>query len=265
MKRFAAAGALAAVVFAAGAAAQDGRAVTLDVRGGTLSGVMFVPAKTPAPAVIVLHTKGEGKFEPADEKYAAALSAEGFVAVALNYLDVIGNSKLWSPKIDHEIAHVVDELGKRPEVGGKPVGIVGFSLGAHGILVSALDPNVKALVVYYGDYDLRKAKGIHFPPEVKMPIDVAAEVNAPLLMLHGESDNEIPVQLARDMEAALKAAGKTSKLVVYPGAYHRFDRGPNARMRGNTTREGYVYQYDEAATRDAWTQALEWLRKYLGA
>ncbi len=263
LARLSAAWALAAAC-SAHAAPPAGQPVTFDVTGGTLSGVMFVPAKTPAPAVIELHTKGRGKFEPADEEYAKALAGEGYVAVALNYLDVVGNRKLWSPAIDHEIAHVVDELKARPEVGGKPVGIVGFSLGAHGILVSALNPNVKAVVVYYGDYDLRKAKGIHFPPSIKMPVDVAAQVSAPVLMLHGASDNEVPVAIARDMEAALKAAGKTVKLVVYPGAYHRFDRGAPAFMQGTVSRDGYIYQYDEAATRDAWKRTREWLRKYLG-
>ena len=69
---------------------------------------------------------------------------------------------------------------------------------------------------------------------------------------------------ARDMEAALKAAGKTVKLVVYPGAYHRFDRGAPAFMQVTVSRDGYIYQYDEAATRDAWKRTREWLRKYLG-
>lgn len=258
--------ALAFAAFVSPAFAQSRQSVAFAVDGGSMSGVMFVPAKTPAPAVIVLHTKGPtGKFEPADEKYAEALAAEGFVAVAVNYLDVAGSAKLWSPAIDAELSQVVDRLGKRPEVAGKPVGMVGFSLGTHAVLVSALNPAVKAVVVYYGDYDLRTAKGLKFPPNVKMPIDVAAQVNAPLLMLHGASDNEIPPDNAREMEAALKAAGKTEELVMYPGAYHRFDRGAPARMHGDRSRDGYIYRYDEAAARDAWRRTLAWLRAHLGS
>lgn len=264
LSRLAVAAVMTATLQVSQAAAQDRQTVVFPVEGGTLSGVMFVPEKTPAPAVIVLHTKGAGKFEPADASYAEALAREGFLAVTVNYLDVVGNRKLWSPAIDRELSQVVDLLRERPEVANNPVGIVGFSLGAHGILVSALNPAVKAVAVYYGDYDLRKAKGLSFGPEVKMPIDVAAQVNAPVLMLHGERDDEIPVENARDMDAALKATGKKAELVVYPGAYHRFDRGPAGRMRGDRTREGYTYRYDDAATKDAWRRMVDWFRANLG-
>jgi len=53
------------------------------------------------------------------------------------------------------------------------------------------------------------------------------------------------------------------ELVVYPGAYHRFDRGPTARMSGNRTRDGFIYQYDEAAAKDAWKRTIGWFHTYL--
>jgi carboxymethylenebutenolidase len=239
----------------------NGMTISFPIAGGAMSGVMFVPAGTPAPVVVVLHTKGIA-VEPADVKFAEALSKEGFVAVAVNYLEGAGG-KLWAPTIDERLSQVIDLLRERPEVGGRPVGVVGFSLGAHGILVSALNPSVKAVVVYYGAYDPRRAKGKHFGPAVKLPIDVAAGVNAAVLMLHGMLDNEVPVQVARDMEAALKSAGKKVELVVYPEAYHRFDRGPTARMSGNRTKDGFIYQYDEAAAKDAWKRTIGWFQAYL--
>ena len=233
------------------------------VKGGKLSAAMFTPAKTPAPAVIVLHPKTGAGHEQADEAYAQALAGEGFVGIVVDYL-ALADGKLWSPKIDAELSHVVDLLHDRPETRGEPVGIVGFSLGAHGILVSARNPAVKAVVVYYGAYDVRKAKGLHLPPAVKLPVDVAAKVSAPVLLLHGAEDNEIPVDNAREMEAALKAAGKRVTLMVYPGAYHRFDRGPTATMDGDTNRQGYIYRYDQAATKDAWRRSVAFLRANLG-
>ena len=256
---------IAAIALALPAFAQCRQSITFPVAGGALSAMMFVPATTPAPAVVVLHTKTfTNTFEPADEKFAEALAGEGFVAVALNYLDVVG-PKLWSPAIDQQLSQVVGLLGKRPEVGGKPVGMVGFALGAHAIIVSALDPAVKAVVVYYGDYDLRRAKGMKYPPGVKMPIEVVAGVNAPVLMLEGESNNENPIAIARDMQAALKTAGKTVELVVYPSAHQRFDRGAPARMSGERSPDGYIYRYDDAAAKDAWKRTLAWLRANLGS
>jgi len=180
----------------------------------------------------------------------------------VNYLEEAGG-KLWAPAIDERLSQVVDLLRERLEVGGRPVAMVGISLGAHGILVSALNPAVEAVVVYYGAYDPRKALGKHFGPDVKLPVDVVAEVNAAVLMLHGALDDEVPVQIAHDMEAALKSAGKKVELVVYPGAYHRFDRGPTDRMSGNRTRDGYIYVYDDAAAKDAWKRTIAWLHAYM--
>jgi len=65
------------------------------------------------------------------------------------------------------------------------------------------------------------------------------------------------------MESALKSAGKKVELVVYPDAYHRFDRGPTARMSGNRTRDGYIYQYNDAAAKDAWMRTVAWLHAFL--
>ncbi len=88
----------------------------------------------------------------------------------------------------------------------------------HGYRTESISSSV---VVYYGACDPRKAKGKQFGPNVKLPIDVVAEVNAPIMLLHGSLDNEVHVEIARDMEAALISAGKQAELVVYPGAYHR--------------------------------------------
>ena len=65
----------AAFAVAAGAAAETRQTVEIPLNGGTMSAVMFVPAKVPAPAVIVLHTAA-GRVETADEKFAAALAKE---------------------------------------------------------------------------------------------------------------------------------------------------------------------------------------------
>ena len=53
--------------------ANKGMTVSFPVEGRAMSGVLFVPARTPAPAVVVLHTKGQA-IEPADVKFAEALA-----------------------------------------------------------------------------------------------------------------------------------------------------------------------------------------------
>jgi carboxymethylenebutenolidase len=250
----------AAVTGPAGAETRE--AVTIPIGGGALAGVLFAPDKTPAPAVLVLHT-AYGKVEPADESYAKSLRGEGFVALAVSYVEG-RRGGLWSPEITDRLARVADWLAARPEAGGKPMGAVGFSLGAHVLSLSARDPRIAAVVVYYGAYDVRAAKGIQTGPNVRLPIDVASEVNASTLLLHGEADDEIPLSVARSMQRALQSAGKRVELVTYPNAHHRFDRGPNDRMSGETSLDGHTYRYDAVAATDAWKRTLAFLRAHLG-
>lgn len=45
-------------------------------------------------------------------------------------------------------------------------------------------------------------------------------LNAPLMLVHGENDNRVPVAESRQMEAACKAAGKPCTYVEFPGEGH---------------------------------------------
>jgi dienelactone hydrolase len=231
--------------------------------GRNLRGVLFLPDSAgPAPAVIVLHT-AYGSVERFDEDYARALAKEGFVALAPNYVHSSFDRRFWAPGITDDTAALVDFLRQRPEAKDMPIGTVGFSLGSRGILLSARRPEVKAVVVYYGSFDVRKEKGVKLPPTVPVPLMVAGQVNAAVLLLHGDADDEVPISSAREMKAALEGAGKKVELVEYKGAYHRFDRGPDDRMRGERTREGYTYRKDEAAAKDAFSRTIAWLKEYL--
>jgi dienelactone hydrolase len=132
-------------------------------------------------------------------------------------------------------------------------------------MLAARHQAIKAVVVYYGGYNPRQYRSLKLPPTVRVPIDVAAEVGAAALLLHGEADDEVPLSDAKAMEAALKSAGKVVELVVYPGAYHRFDRGPIAGARGERSPHGYTYRKDDAAAKDAFKRTVGWLRRYLGS
>ena len=204
-----------AALVVAPAFAQKREKVTIEISAGKLSGVMFLPEATPAPAVIVLHT-AYGSVEDADEKYAAALAKEGFVTLAPNYLEIV-KDKLWSPAIDQQLRGALNWLEQRPEVSNKPVGTVGFSLGAHVINLSALDPRIKAVVVYYGAYDVRAAKrAANLASDLKLPIDHAAEVKAPVLLVTGEKSHPFFGSVLDVLEARLPHARR----VVLPQVDH---------------------------------------------
>jgi dipeptidyl aminopeptidase/acylaminoacyl peptidase len=46
---------------------------------------------------------------------------------------------------------------------------------------------------------------------------------APVLMFHGDQDLNVDIRDSRQMDSALRAAGKSSRLVVYPGLDHQLD------------------------------------------
>ena len=70
-----------------------------------------------------------------------------------------------------------------------------------------------------------------------------------MLGLYGEEDAGIKVEQVQQMEAALKAAGKTAEFHEYPGAPHGFVAD-------------YRPSYRKDAAEDAWKQMTAWFKKY---
>ncbi len=122
--------------------------------------------------------------------------------------------------------------------------ITGYCWGGRIVwLYSAHNPNLKAGVAWYGRL-VGNADDLH----PKHPIDVVAAIKAPVLGLYGEADQGIPVDSVEKMRAALKDAGKTAEIVLYPDTPHAFfaDYRPS-------------YRKDKAE--DGWKRMLEWFKK----
>ncbi|MGD0885884.1 MAG: dienelactone hydrolase family protein [Thermodesulfovibrionales bacterium] len=127
------------------------------------------------------------------------------------------------------------------------IGVTGFCRGGmYTLLYAVHSREPKAAVAWYGQIKPDKAPGIR---EVG-PLDVAAQMHPPILGLYGESDLGIPVADVKEMEAALKAAGKTAEFVLYPGAPHAFFAD-------------YRPSYRPDAAKDAWGRCVAWFNKYL--
>lgn len=127
------------------------------------------------------------------------------------------------------------------------IGVTGFCRGGmHTLLFTAHSREVKAAVAWYGQLRPAKTAGIR----TVGPLDVAAQINSPVLGLYGEADLGIPVADVKEMEATLKAAGKTAEFVIYPGAPHAFFAD-------------YRPSYRDEAAKDAWSRCVAWFNKYL--
>jgi carboxymethylenebutenolidase len=127
------------------------------------------------------------------------------------------------------------------------LGIIGFCRGGRTVWqYAARKSNLKAGVAFYGSLKDPDAQKPIWP---KSPLDLAAEIKAPVLGLYGEADQGIPVAQVDDMRARLKAAGKTADIKLYPGAPHGFHAD-------------YRPSYRSEAAADAWKEMEGWLKKY---
>jgi carboxymethylenebutenolidase len=99
-------------------------------------------------------------------------------------------------------------------------------------------------VAWYG-----RLRGEGTPLQPKYPLDVVADIDAPVLGLYGGKDQGIPLEDVEAMRAALKAAGKPSEIIVFPEAGHAFlaDYRPS-------------YRAEDAAA--GWAACLAWFRKH---
>ncbi|HEX3989748.1 MAG TPA: dienelactone hydrolase family protein, partial [Acetobacteraceae bacterium] len=127
---------------------------------------------------------------------------------------------------------------------GNRLGIMGFCRGGRTVWhYSTHNPNLKAGVAFYGSLiDKNDAAP-------KTSIELAPEVKEPVLGLYGEEDTGIKPEQVKDMEAALKAAGKTAEFHEYPGAPHGFHAD-------------YRPSYRKEAAEDAWNRTAGWFKKY---
>jgi dienelactone hydrolase len=228
--------------------------VTRQISEGTISGELALPAKLPAPAIFVLHTAW-GRVHPADAAYARNLAAAGFVAFAINYPNRA--KPVWQ-------AEYVRWMRARPEAAGHPFGAVGFSLGGRQVFNLARSPEVKAVVSYYGTYDLTTTPvpQMRYMDPQASPIFNLDKIRAAALLLHGEKDTEVPLEQIERMRQAMLANGLPVEVVIYPGDYHCFDRGPPT-PNSDRTQEGTLMVYDAKAAKDAEARTIAWFRKYL--
>jgi carboxymethylenebutenolidase len=184
-----------------------------------------------------------GYLAVAPELYAR----QGDVSQIKNIQEII--SKVVSKVGDAQVMSDLDATVAWVKNGGKgnlaKLGITGFCWGGRIVwLYATHNPDLKAGVAWYGRL-VGQPDGLH----PKNPIDLVGELKAPVLGLYGGADQGIPPSSVEQMRAAIKDAGKTGEIILYPETPHAFfaDYRPS-------------YRKDKAE--DGWRRLLEWFKMY---
>ena len=203
------------------------RATTFPASDGTPVTVWLVPPDADRPTV--LYFMGNGGSLPSHGPLLAEIASQGFGVVALNFRGAGGApGKPSQAALEADALALYDQLDA---IVGRPVPatrrvIYGTSLGAAlAVQLAARRPS--AGVVLESPFNrLCEVAQFHypiFPACLLLPYERwnsagrIGEVAAPVLILHGDADETIPLSQGR---ALLAAAREPKRLIVYPEAGH---------------------------------------------
>ena len=221
-----------------------GKMVDFPSNGGTTQGYLATPASGKGPGVLVIQEWWG--LVPHIKRVADRFAAEGFAALAPDMYhgktadEPDGAGKLFMAL---NIAQAEKDLrGAATYLAGQSstarLGAVGFCMGGQlALFAGTVNPNVGAVVDFYG---------IH--PNVKPDY---SKLSGPVLGLFAEKDGFVTPQTAREVDAAIKKAGKSSEIHIYPNVDHAFFNEDNTGA------------YNKAAADDAWRRTLAFFRQHL--
>jgi carboxymethylenebutenolidase len=221
-----------------------GKMIDFPANGTKTSGYLATPAAGKGPGVLVIqewwglvrHIKNvcdrfaaEGFTALAPDLYHGKTAAEpdeaGKLFMALN----VGQA-------EKDLRGAVTTLLQQAST--TTVGAIGFCMGGQlALFATTLNPSVAACVDFYG---------VH--PNVKPDY---SKLSGPVLGLFAEKDQFVTPQVAKDVDAAIKKAGKRSEIHIYPNVDHAFFNDERADV------------YNKAAAEDAWRRTLAFLRQHV--
>jgi len=220
--------------------------ITFPGATGSVRGYLARPAgDQKLPGVIVIH-ENRGLM-PHIEDVTRRVALSGYVALAPDLMSASGGTpddedkaRVEFAKVDLAVARkdavaAIASLKSRPDIGGR-IGAVGFCWGGGMVnyLATAV-PDLGAGVVYYGRTP---------------PLEEVVKIRAPLLLHYAGLDEALTATVPA-YEEALKKAGKTYALYVYPGVNHAFNNDTGAA------------RYDKAAATLAWQRTIAFFDRNL--
>jgi carboxymethylenebutenolidase len=221
-----------------------GQMVQFPTNGHTTHAYLATPASGKGPGVLVIQEWWG--LVPHIKHVCDRFAAEGFSALAP---DMYHGQTASEPDAAGKLFMALNIAQAEKDLAGAArylaghsstatLGAVGFCMGGQlALFAGCIDPRIGAVVDFYG---------IH--PNVKPDY---SRLSGPVLGLFAEKDAFVTPQTAREVEAAIKKAGKAAEIHIYPGVDHAFfnDERPDA--------------YDKPAADDAWRRTLAHFRTHL--
>ena len=221
-----------------------GSMVKFPSNGGTTDAYLATPASGKGPGVVVIQEWWGlvGHIKSVCDRFAA----EGFTALAPDMYhgktadEPDGAGKLFMAlnigQAEKDLRGAAAYLAQHSST--KKLGVIGFCMGGQLALFAAtLNPSIGATVDFYG---------IH--PNVKPDY---SKLSGPVLGLFAEKDTFVTPATAKEVDAAIKKAGKQSEIHIYPNVDHAFFNDENKGA------------YNKAAADDAWRRTLAFFRTNL--
>lgn len=231
--------------------------VKIPVKDGEIPAYRAMPAKGEALPTVLVVQEIFGVHEHIKD-ICRRLAKLGYLAVAPELYarqgDVSGLSdfqeilKIVSKVPDAQVMSDLDAAAawaRKNKGDAAKLGVTGFCWGGRIVwLYAAHNPDLKAGVAWYG----RLASPVT-DLQPKHPLDIVADLKAPVLGLYGGADQGIPNDTVETMKKALADAKQPCEIVLYPDTPHGFHAD-------------YRPSYREKEAKDGWKRLTEWFKKH---
>ena len=211
----------------------------------------------PVPAIVHPHGGPTAAYGDEWDGHAQYFVDKGYAWLAINFRGSTGygrdferrNHDVWGVQDTWDCLAAADFLRSLDWVDGDRLGIFGGSYGSYMALLSVTDDperRYRCAVAKYGDCDIATSwaqgdrEGVQDlermmgPPAANRaayragsPVHRLEQVEAPLLIAHGERDIRVSPRQSEELVSALRRLGKTFEYLTYPTEGHGFLRaGP---------------------------------------
>jgi dienelactone hydrolase len=240
--------------------------------------IAYSPSQKDALPAVLVHPDAGGVASDM-EGICLDLARQGYFAAAVHYQRVENLEKenpLFSWKSPGDVKAAMQHLQGHPRVDPERIGLLGYSKGGMlSLLIASQDSSIKAVVAYYpladfeewldlNRYSFPKSlwfRGVrsHVLKELQVPtwdealktlrlaspIYHAEQIQAPVLLIHGEKDRTAPLSQVQRLCRKMRDAGGNCELSVIP-------------------RAGHVFNFlNEEQGKEAWSKTMGFLNTYL--